>query len=115
MVKKCKYPQSQCISRNGTECTFIDKELCVPMDEKGKKYQVREWVEDNTKMTAKVPPIESVPPPKRIPRAVPPVVDSGHCTSCPVMRVCQAIVDISPKGWNPWGYAGQKPCPGVLK
>jgi hypothetical protein len=95
---KCKYPGSQCISRNGTECAFSDAEICQPMDEKGKRYQIREWVEDGTKMTAKVPP----------------VVDTTHCTSCKAMRMCQAIVNISPNGWNPWGYAGQKPCPGVL-
>lgn len=98
MMKPCKYPRSACISRNGKECTFTDAEECKPMDEKGQRYEIREWVEDGQRLTAKVPP----------------VVDAGLCCSCPAVRL-RACNAINPKGgWNAYGYAGQKPCPGVL-
>jgi hypothetical protein len=42
-----------------------------------------------------------------------PVVDAGRCTSCPAMRICQAIV--AGGSWNPYGNGSTiKPCPGCL-
>lgn len=47
------------------------------------------------------------------PRKPVPVIEAGHCCSCPAMRICKAIVNNGT--WNPWGSALVKPCPGVLK
>jgi hypothetical protein len=51
-MKKCEHPNVGCISQCGYKCLHTGP--CEPVDVLcGKRFTVREWVEDGTRMTAR--------------------------------------------------------------
>lgn len=50
--KPCQHPGHGCISQNGYGCLH-DGPVCQPMDNNGREFTIREWIEDGTRMTTR--------------------------------------------------------------